>query len=326
MAQINTDGLPKQKSLAKWLKAREIGLTIILIILSMIFSIISDNFFTFSNLINVARQVSVNAISAVGMTYVILTAEIDLSVGSLLAMSGIAAASVFNKAESFFFALIVALLLSTIVGFLNGFITAKGKISGFITTLAMMSIIRGLGFIYTGGYPISAQSEKFTSIGTGYWGPFPVPVVIMIIIMIAGHLVLNKTSFGRYVYAVGGNETAAKWSGINVTNIRIAVFTISGFLTGLSGIILAGRLASGQPVAGQGFELDVIASVIVGGTSLMGGKGTIIGTFIGALLIGILSNGLTLLNVNPFFQMVVKGLVIIGAVLLDTLSRKRLYA
>lgn len=301
---------------------RQLGLVFVLIILSVVMTLLSKEFLTTSNLINVARQVSVTAITAVGMTMVIIIGGIDLSVGSIIAFAGVIAASVYNSTNSPLLAVLLALIIGAIIGFINGFVTAKGNIGGFITTLATMSIVRGVGYIYTGGYPIAATNPQFTFMGTGHLGPIPTPIIIMFIILLIGYFITDQTRFGRYVYALGGNEQATKWTGIDVDKVKIGVYTLTGLLTGLSGIILAGRLSSGQPAAGQDFAMDVIAGVIVGGTSLAGGKGTIWGTFIGVLLIGIVSNGLTLLDVSSYYQMVVKGLIILFAVLLDTISKK----
>ncbi|WP_188498763.1 ABC transporter permease [Pullulanibacillus pueri] len=301
---------------------RQYGLILALVVLFIVMSLVADNFFAVSNLMNIARQLSVTSIASVGMTLVILIGGIDLSVGSILALSGVMAAMMYSSIESPFLALFVGVLAGAAVGFFNGFVTAKGQIAGFITTLATMSAIRGLSYIFTDGMPISETSPSFIYIGTGYFWGIPIPIYIMIIILLLGSYIVKFTRFGRYIYAIGGNEQTSKWSGLKVDRVKIYVYTISGLLTGLAGVILASRLASGQPSAGDGFELDVIAGVIVGGTSLSGGKGNISGTFIGVLLIGILGNGLTLLNVSSYYQMVIKGGIIILAVLLDTLGRR----
>ncbi|GGH86919.1 ribose transport system permease protein [Pullulanibacillus pueri] len=303
-------------------RMRQYGLILALVVLFIVMSLVADNFFAVSNLMNIARQLSVTSIASVGMTLVILIGGIDLSVGSILALSGVMAAMMYSSIESPFLALFVGVLAGAAVGFFNGFVTAKGQIAGFITTLATMSAIRGLSYIFTDGMPISETSPSFIYIGTGYFWGIPIPIYIMIIILLLGSYIVKFTRFGRYIYAIGGNEQTSKWSGLKVDRVKIYVYTISGLLTGLAGVILASRLASGQPSAGDGFELDVIAGVIVGGTSLSGGKGNISGTFIGVLLIGILGNGLTLLNVSSYYQMVIKGGIIILAVLLDTLGRR----
>ncbi|PLR79825.1 ribose ABC transporter permease [Bacillus canaveralius] len=302
---------------------RQYGLILSLFLLCLVMTFLTDNFLTVSNLMNVARQISVTAIAAVGMTLVIIIGGIDLSVGSILALSGVMAATMYTNVESPVLAIIVAIAVGGAVGFFNGFVTAKGMIAGFITTLATMSAVRGFSFIYTEGVPVSVTSPNFTFIGTGYFLSIPVPIIIMIIVLAFGFYLMNRTRFGRYIYAIGGNEQTSKWSGLKVDRIKIYVYMLSGLLTGLAGVILASRLASGQPFAGQGFELDVIAAVIVGGTSLAGGKGNISGTIIGVMLIGILSNGLTLLNVDSYYQMVIKGGIIILAVLIDSLGRRK---
>nr|WP_245917552.1 ribose ABC transporter permease [Bacillus canaveralius] len=304
-------------------RMRQYGLILSLFLLCLVMTFLTDNFLTVSNLMNVARQISVTAIAAVGMTLVIIIGGIDLSVGSILALSGVMAATMYTNVESPVLAIIVAIAVGGAVGFFNGFVTAKGMIAGFITTLATMSAVRGFSFIYTEGVPVSVTSPNFTFIGTGYFLSIPVPIIIMIIVLAFGFYLMNRTRFGRYIYAIGGNEQTSKWSGLKVDRIKIYVYMLSGLLTGLAGVILASRLASGQPFAGQGFELDVIAAVIVGGTSLAGGKGNISGTIIGVMLIGILSNGLTLLNVDSYYQMVIKGGIIILAVLIDSLGRRK---
>jgi ribose transport system permease protein len=304
-------------------RVRQFGLILSLLILCTVMTFLSDNFLTVSNLLNVARQISIVAIAAVGMTLVIIIGGIDLSIGSILALTGVLSATMYANVESAILALIVGILVGAAVGFFNGFVTAKGQIAGFITTLATMSAIRGFGFIYTDGVPVSATAPNYTFIGMGHILGIPVPIIIMVIVLLFGSYTMNRTRFGRYIYAIGGNEQTSRWSGLKVDRITIYVYMLSGLLAGLAGVILSSRLASGQPFAGQGFELDVIAAVIVGGTSLAGGKGTISGTMIGVLLIGILSNGLTLLNVDSYYQMVIKGGIIILAVLIDSLGRRR---
>jgi ribose transport system permease protein len=301
---------------------RNFALVLVLIVLCIVMSFLSDNFFTSSNFLNIARQISVTAISAVGMTLVIIIGGIDLSIGSVIAFSGVIAASTLSTTQSPVLAVLAALAAGAVVGFVNGFVTAKAQITGFITTLATMGIVRGISFIYTGGYPITIMDKNFSFLGIGYLFMVPVPILIMLLILALGYFLTNHTRFGRYVYALGGNEQTTRWSGINVDRIKIYVYTLSGLLTALAGIVLAGRLSSGQPNAGQSFEFDVITAVIVGGTSLMGGKGNVLGTLIGVVLIGVLSNGLTLLNVSSYYQMVVKGIIILIAVLVDRLSRK----
>ncbi len=309
-------------SIGKGINLRQFALVIILIILFFFFSVLSDAFFTIDNLLNVLRQISMTCIVGVGMTMVIILGDIDLSPGAVMAFVGVISATIYKLTTSPLLTLLSALSIGAIIGFINGFITAKGKIPAFITTLATMQIFRGIAFVYTGGNPVSVFDPRFTAFGTGYVGFIPLPVVIMILIILFGVFITGHTRFGRHVYACGGNAKASEWSGVNVSGTKIGVFTITGILTGLAGLIMAARLGSGQPSAANGFEMDVIAAVILGGASLAGGKGTIWGTVIGAIIIGILANGLTLLDVSSYWQQIVKGIIIVGAVLIDTNSKK----
>lgn len=280
-------------------------------------------FFTADNLLNVARQISINTIIAVGMTFVILTGGIDLSVGSVLAFCGVISADIVFSKYPLFLSIIAGLLLGGFLGLFNGIVITKLRIPPFITTLAMMTIARGFVKLYTKALPISPLPENFKFIGSGYVGPIPFPVIIMVVVLIIGYLTLTQTQIGRYVYAVGGNEEAARLSGINVDRVKIFVYILSGFLSALAGIILAARLGSGDPKSGVMYELNAIAAVVLGGTSLMGGVGGISGTILGALIIGVLENGLILLHVDPFIQDVIKGVVILVAVFLDQLKKRR---
>lgn len=268
-------------------------------------------------------QVSTNAIIAVGMTFVILTGGIDLSVGSTVAISGAFAASIIKSTNNVFLAIIVAGIVGIVIGLINGLLISKGKLQAFIATLATMTIFRGVTLVFTNGTPISKLSESFVNIGNGKLGFIPIPVVITVIVFIIAVYVLTETRFGRYLYALGGNEASARLSGINTNKIKTLVYVISGFASSIAGVIIASRIGSASPNAGTGFELDAIAAVVIGGTSLAGGEGRITGTLIGALIIGVLNNGLNLMNVSPFYQSIVKGLVILIAVLLDKKSRKK---
>ncbi|WP_018247411.1 ABC transporter permease [Orenia marismortui] len=294
-----------------------------LIGLIIVMSFLSEYFLTVHNLMNVTRQVSINAVLALGMTFVILTGGIDLSVGSVLALSSVITAGLMSSGMNIALVLIVGIGVGTLLGLLNGILVAKGKMQPFIVTLGMMTIARGLTLIYSNGRPISGFDKAFRFLGTGHLLGVPVPVIIMFALLAVSYVVLKKTPFGRYVYAIGGNEKATELSGINTDKIKIGVYAISGFLASVSGIILASRLNSAQPTAGTGYELDAIAAVVLGGTSLAGGQGGIVGTIIGALIIGILNNGLNLLNVSSFYQLVAKGAVILIAIFLDTRSQKR---
>jgi ribose transport system permease protein len=326
MSQATIERNPKlapTKELLSFDRLRQYGLIIALILLIVAFSFTSEYFFTANNFMNIARQVSVTAIVAVGMTFVIISGGIDLSVGANLAFSGVVAAMSFSATGSAPLALLVGVATGGAIGLINGIITAKGKITGFIVTLATMGAIRGFAFILTGGNPVTASDKSFTFFGIGNIAGVAVPIIIMVIIIALGSFFLNTTKFGKYVYAVGGNERASRWTGLKVDRVQLAVYAVVGVLAGLAGVILAGRLGSGQPFAGDGFELDVIAAVILGGSSLAGGRGKIFGTVIGVLIIGVLNNGLTLLDVSSYWQMVVQGAIILAAVLIDRWASKK---
>ena len=265
---------------------------------------------TLSNITNVFTQVSTNAIIAVGMTFVILTGGIDLSVGSTVAISGAFAASIIKSTNNVFLAVLAAGIVGIVIGLINGLLISKGKLQAFIATLATMTIFRGATLVFTNGTPISKLPENFVNIGHGKLGFIPIPVIITVIVLVIAIYVLTQTRFGRYLYALGGNEDSARLSGINTTKIKTLVYVISGFASSIAGVIIASRIGSASPNAGTGFELDAIAAVVIGGTSLAGGEGRITGTLIGALIIGVLNNGLNLMNVSPFYQSIVKGLVI----------------
>lgn len=293
-----------------------------LVLLCIVITIVTPNFLSVSNITNVFTQVSVNAIIAIGMTFVILTGGIDLSVGSTLAISSAVGASIVKSTGNVFLAIIVAAVIGIAVGLINGLLVSKGKLQAFIVTLATMTIFRGATLVFTDGTPISKLPEAFVKIGNGKLGFMPIPVIITIIIAIIAVYALSQTRFGRYLYALGGNEDASRLSGINTDKIKTLVYVVSGFASAIAEVIITSRIGSASPNAGTGFELDAIAAVVIGGTSLAGGEGTITGTLIGALIIGVLNNGLNLMNVSPFYQSIVKGLVILIAVLLDKKSRK----
>lgn len=299
--------------------ARQFTLIIVLALELILFSILSDTFMSASNMVNVLRQVAITAISSVGMFMIILLGDIDLSIGSMYAFIGVLCAFTFNATENSVLVLLVALGLGLALGFGKGFITAKGKIPAFVTTLAFMSVCRGLARVMTNGSPKGVSNPLFTVYGAGYaFDVIPIPVILMIVVVGVGFFITNYTKFGRYIYATGGNEQASRWSGLKTDNVRIIVFTIAGLFTGLSALILAGRLGGGLPDAGMGAEMDAITAVILGGTSLTGGRGKLWGVIIGVLVIGVLSNGLTMMNVSSYWQEVVKGVIILIAVLLDT--------
>ena len=295
----------------------------------IILALSTPNFFTAGNLINIVRQSSFRTIVAVGMTFVILTAGIDLSVGGIISLAGVVGCLVVVRpglAQPWAVILGVAagVAAGAAVGLVNGAAITWFNLPPFIATLAVWFIAGrdgGLAFLVTGGRPVFNLPESFTFLGAGALAGVPIPIIFMVVVVALGHLALTRTTFGRYVYAVGGNEEAARLSGIRVGRVKFAVYVISGLLSGLAGMLLAARLASGDPKTGVGQELDVIAAVVVGGTSLFGGKGTILGTVAGALIIGVLNNGLNLLNIDPYWQPVVKGAVILLAVLIDQLTK-----
>lgn len=301
-----------------------LGILIGLVAMCVLLSILSPAFLTKDNILNVLRQVSTNANLAFAMTFAIIICGIDLSVGSILAISGTVAAGLitFNNMPVHL-AVLIGLVIGTALGFFNGIVIAKTGIPPFIVTLAMYNIARGAAYVYTDGMPIRTMNEQFNFIGTGYLGSIPLPVIYTLVFLIFTTLLLNKTKFGRQVYAVGGNREAAKFSGISIQRIEIGVYTLLGFLSAFSGIVLCARMYSGQPTVGVGFELDAIAAVVLGGTSMMGGVGKIGGTVLGVLVIGVLNNGLNLLNINSFWQLVAKGVVILLAVYVDILKKKK---
>ncbi|ANS75914.1 ribose ABC transporter permease [Paenibacillus yonginensis] len=298
---------------------QKLGPLLGLIILIIIVSVLNSSFLEPLNILNMLRQVSINALIAFGMTFVILTGGIDLSVGSILALSSAFIANLMVSGLDPVLAIIVGCLAGGVMGAVNGLMITKGKMAPFIATLATMTIFRGLTLVYTNGNPITGlgDSMAFQLFGRGYQFGIPVPAVTMIITFAILWVVLHKTSFGRKTYAIGGNEKAARVSGIKVSRVKIMIYALAGLLSALAGAILTSRLNSAQPTAGTSYELDAIAAVVLGGTSLSGGRGRIVGTLIGVLIIGILNNGLNLLGVSSFYQMVVKGIVILIAVLID---------
>lgn len=295
-----------------------------LIIFAVIVSVLNPRFLTHANILNVLRQTSINSIIAIGMTLVILTGGIDLSVGSILAFCGAVMASLLNAGHNPILAFIVTLALGLVFGFFNGFLVSKMKLQAFIVTLVTMTFLRGATLVFTEGKPITVDDGGllFENIGGGYLFDIPIPIYIMIALFVAGHYLLMHTKFGRYTYAIGGNEEATKLSGINVDKVKMWVYGLCGMLSALAGVILTSRLYSAQPTAGSGYELDAIAAVVLGGTSLAGGVGRVTGTALGALIIGVLGNALNLLNVSSYYQMMIKAIVILIAVLIGRKSNK----
>ena len=304
-----------------------IGIIIALVamfIFLTVFPTTRSTFLTPKNMFNILRQNASNLFLATGMTMVIILGGIDLSVGSVIALSGVVAAGCvvnFGLPEAVGF--IAAIAVGAAVGLFNGFIICKTDIPPFIVTLASMNITKGIALVLTGGAPIRCMTDAFKFPGAGYVGPVPTPVILMFIIFILAALMINKTQLGRHIYAVGGNVQAAKFSGISVQKVKFIVYAYTGVMAGIAGVVIASRLYSGQPTAGDGAEMDAIASVVVGGTSMSGGSGRIGGTLIGVLIIGVLNNGLNLMGVDSNFQYIVKGLVILLAVYVDFLRNKK---
>ncbi len=302
---------------------RQFGTLCGLIGLVLIFWIMTPNFLTVSNLLNIAQQTSINAVIAVGMTFVIITAGIDLSVGSIVAFSGVVLARALQTGVPLFPAILIGLGVGLLCGLINGALISFGRLPPFIATLGMMSVARGAALLYTEGRPVSGFSASFRWLSTGEAAYLPSPVLIMIAVYAIAHFVLRRTKLGRYTYAIGGNEEAAVLSGVNVRAYKTIVYGLCGMFSGLAAIILTARLNSAQPIAGMMYELDAIAATVIGGTSLMGGEGSVLGTLIGALIMGILRNGLNILGVSSFIQQIVIGSVIVVAVLADMALKKQ---
>ncbi len=305
--------------MSKKINLSNLGVYLTLIILLIIFSILSSNFLTVGNMMNLLRQIAINGLIAVGMTMVITTGGIDLSVGSILGLSAMVSAFLMVNGLPAIFAILICLLLGMFLGAVNGYIISKYKLQAFIVTLATMTTFRGMTYVISDGKPISniSQNAFFAFIGKGDILGIPIPIFIFFIVFGIAYIIMNKTVFGRNVYATGGKEKAAKLSGVDVEKTHIKVYIISGFLAALAGLILISRLNSAQPTLGDGYELDAIAAVVIGGTSLTGGRGRISGTLIGILILGVISNGLNIIGVSSFYQEIVKGLIILIAVFLD---------
>lgn len=300
------------------------GILIGFLVLCIIVSVVNPVFLSSTNMLNVLRQITTNLYLAMAMTMVIIIGGIDLSVGSIVAVVGVVTAmSIAILGFPIALAVACGILLGVAFGALNGVFAATTTIPPFIITLAMMNIARGIAFILTEGAPVRVMDPTFNFIGSGFIWFIPIPVVYLIILIVICVFIMNKTKLGRHIYAVGGNVEAARFSGINIKRVKMFAFTFSGFMAGFAGVVLASRMFSGQPTAGQGAELDAIAAVVLGGTSMRGGIGTIGGTVVGALVIGVLNNGLNLMGVSSFWQDVVKGIVILAAVYADVIRRRR---
>jgi len=301
------------------------GTILILLFLVAIVSIISPNFLDLNNIMNILQQVSVNGLIALGMTFVILTAGIDLSVGSILALSGMALGMMILSGVNEVLAIIIVLVLGAVLGFVNGTFISKVKLEPFIVTLATMTMFRGITLVISDGIPamgVTTDAPILDFLSQGKIFGIPFPTILFLIVFLILMLILQNTVFGRGVYAIGGNEEVARLSSVPTNKIKTSVYVISGIMSALAGVILTSRLSSSQPTAGTGFELDAIAAVVIGGTSLAGGRGRIFGTLIGVLIIGVINNGLNVMGVSAFYQQFIKGLIILIAVILDRKSNK----
>ena len=299
------------------------GVYIAFVIIVLVLGMMSKNFFTISNLLNVLRQVSFNGILALGMTFVIITGGIDLSVGSTVAMAGLIALSlsIEEKHIPLVVALAAGLGVGLLIGFINGVLIAKAKLAPFIVTLSTMTIVRGLALVYCNGRPITRPSDGYSFIGQGYLFGISIPIYVYVVLIIICVILLHFNIFGRHVLAVGGNEDAARASGLKTDRIKIEVYMLSGLFSAVVGIVLSSRANAASPISGEGYELNAIAASVIGGVSMTGGIGAIYGTVIGAMIIGVLSNGLDLLNVSSYYQQIIKGLIILVAVLMDKKSK-----
>ncbi|KKK40110.1 ribose ABC transporter permease [Mesobacillus campisalis] len=297
-------------------------MVMILLLITIVFSILSPNFLTYSNIVSILRQVSIIGIIAAGQTLVIITAGIDLSVGSIVALAGIVSAMVALGTESALLGITAGLLTGTLIGLFNGILISKLKLTPFIVTLASMTLFAGFALVVSGGNPIIVSEPLFKFIGQGYIGPIPFPVIVLMFIYLFFFFLLKKTVHGQYIYSIGGNEKATILAGVKVDIHKMIVYATSGFLAALASIILTSRLSSASPVAGAGYELDAIAAVILGGTSLFGGRGNVLGTLIGVLILGVLTSGMNLINVSPFYQNIAKGIIVLVAVIIDRLINR----
>ena len=297
------------------------GIVFVLIPLIALFGVLNPAFLSIANILNVLRQISIFGIMAVGMTMVIMCAQIDLSIGSTVALAGVVAAMVAKAGGHITFSILAGCAVGLIIGLINGFLTVTFNVHALLITLGTMTAIRGVGYLITGARPVWGMDPSYKWLGAGFILGIPIPIIIMLIVYAIGWFIMSQTTFGRYIYSTGGNVEAARLSGISTKNVTMWALGICGLLAGLSGVIWSSRLFSGQPIVGQGYELQVIAATVLGGISLMGGQGEILATLAGALIIGIMHNGLNLLGVSPYWQMVALGTVIVLAVIVDSLRR-----
>lgn len=311
--------MTKKKDMGKVI--RQFGLVFVVLFIVILMSFLSPVFMTKNNIMNVLRQISMNGILAVGMTFVILTGGIDLSVGSVVGITGVICGSFLEKGMNWGLACLLSLAIALLCGVINGYLIAYVGFQPFIATLSTMTIGRGFALAYSDGKPYTIRDAHFISIGQGSVLGIPVPIILLVLVCLLGLVILNMTTFGRYVFALGGNKSAAKLSGVRTKKMEMMVYVLSSVCACVVGMILAARISSGQPTAGESYEMDAIAATAIGGTSMSGGVGSLSGTILGFVIIGLLSNSMNLMNINSFYQQIVKGLLIIAAVFLDMKSK-----
>jgi len=302
---------------------RSFALVFVIIAIVIIMSFASPVFMTSKNIVNIIRQISINGIIAVGMTFVILTGGIDLSVGSVVAITSVICGYLLEQGTYWLAACLVAIAISFIFGAFNGLMIAYVGFQPFIATLATVTMGSGIALAFSDGKPFVIKNESFLAIGQGYIGSVPIPIILLILVVAAGLVILKTTTFGRYVYAIGGNKHAAELSGVRTRRVELMVYVISAFCASIVGLILSARISSGQPTSGSGYELDAIAATAIGGTSMSGGVGSLVGTIFGFVILGLMTNSMNLLNINSFYQQIVKGILIILAVFLDMTSKRK---
>ncbi|MFP4697562.1 MAG: ABC transporter permease [Eubacteriales bacterium] len=308
----------------KIIKSKEIGIFLVFVALFIIFSIISPRFLQMKNIFNITKQVATLGIVAVGFTLVLITGGIDLSVGYHISLINVLVAHLITKMGFHWgIAVIIGLLAGLLIGFINGFIITKTGVAPLIVTLSMMTILNGLSYLVSKGLPMFGFPKQFSYLGQGSIGPIPVPLIFLAIIIGIGIFILRKTYFGRYFYAIGSNEEATKLSGVNVAKVQMLVYSLCGLFTAIGGVLLLSRLSSAQSATGAGFEFDVLTACVLGGVSTNGGKGTMVGAFFGVMIVGVLDNGLLLMNVSEYVQLVIKGCILLAAVIYDTMSRAK---
>jgi ribose transport system permease protein len=317
-----TQKLPRLRGRLKGFSIKKYGMMIGFLLISIIISAVTPNFLSPRNLLNILRQSSIVGVMAIGTTFVIIGGGFDICVGSLLALTAAMTLDL-QRFMPWPVVMVLVLAVGALVGVINGILTAKVHIVAIITTLGMMTILRGLTYLYTGGYPIMGSRESFKYIGSGYLGPIPFPIIILLSMVIFWQFILRRTKLGRYSCAVGGNKEAARLSGVPVDFYHIMTFVIGGLMAALGGIIYASRLFSATPLAGQGYELDAIASTVIGGTSVSGGEGSVIGTLVGVLLLNVVSNMFNLLGIQVYIQYLIKGIIILTVVGFDSYSRAK---